>query len=80
MATVTFAIPAEVKADMKSLAWVSWSEAAAEEIAEDLSRQKALKKLDELLKHSEVSDEDILEWSKKARKGRFKELKAKGLV
>ena len=80
MASVTFAMPAEVKAEMKELAWVNWSEAAAEEIAGDLSRQKTLNELDELLKNSEVSDEEILKWSKAARKGRFNKLKSKGLV
>lgn len=80
MASVTFSIPSDTKADMKSMPWVNWSETVAEELNADLSRQKTLHKLDELLKHSEVSDEDILEWSKKARKGRFNELKSKGLV
>ena len=80
MASVTFAIPADVKSDMKELSWVNWSEAVKEELLDSIERQKILHKLDELFKDSELTDEDILKLSKEARKGRFKKLKSKGLA
>ena len=45
-----------------------------------LKRQEELERLNKLLKNSELTDEDIIKLTKKARKGRFKELQKKGLV
>jgi len=72
MASLTFAIPDEVKQDMKYLPWVNWSE---------LDKKDLLKKmrLKELLKQFESKEEqEFIKWSvelgRKAKKGRFKRL------
>jgi len=80
MANVTLAVSKELKSKIGHFSWVTWSDVAREELLADLKRRETLHKLDELLKNSELTDKDILELSKKARKGRFDELKSKGLV
>jgi len=45
-----------------------------------MKKQEQLQKLDELLKYSELTDEDIERMSKEARKGRYKELQKRNLV
>ena len=48
MASVTFAIPDEVKLEMKRFAWVNWSELAKEEVLKQDKKSKLFKKLDKL--------------------------------
>lgn len=78
MASVTLAIPDEVRSDMESVPWVNWSRLAQEVIEKKL-------KIAELLKKAEsVEEKEFEEWAakfvKERRKGRFKELKSKGLI
>lgn len=80
MGTATITIPDEVKAEFKRFSWVNWSELAREDMVKDMDRDEALLKLDELLKNSKLTEEDVLKLSKEARKGRFKELKLQGLA
>lgn len=72
MASVTFAIPDEVKQDMKELSWVNWSE--IDKI--DLLKKMKLKELSKKLESKE--EQELIKWSvelgRKAKKGRFKRL------
>jgi len=72
MASLTFAIPDEVKQDMKELSWVNWSE--LDKI--DLLKKIRLKELSKQLESKE--EQEFIEWSvelgRKAKKGRFKRL------
>lgn len=72
MASVTFAIPDEVKKDMKELSWVNWSE--IDKI--DLLKKMKLKELSKKLESKE--EQELIKWSvelgRKAKKGRFKRL------
>ena len=45
-----------------------------------LTRDLMLERLDELLKHSELTDEECIELGKMAKKGRFEKLREMGLV
>lgn len=72
MASVTLAIPDEIKSEMKELAWVNWSELVREETLELLRLSKKLNSKEE---------RELIKWSvelgRKAKKGRFKRLLAK---
>lgn len=72
MASVTFAIPDEVKKDMKELSWVNWSE--LDKI--DLLNKMKLKELSKKLESKE--EQELIKWSvelgRKAKKGSFKRL------
>ena len=80
MASITFAVDDELKSRLSNFPWINWSELAREEFISNMKRQEALQELDKLLKNSKLTDKDILRLSKKVRKGRFKEIKSKGLV
>jgi len=72
MASVTFAIPDEVKEDMKKLPWVNWSE--IDKI--DLLKKMKLKELSRKLESKE--EQEFIRWSvelgRKAKKESFKRL------
>ena len=72
MASVTFAIPDEVKEDMKKLPWVNWSEIDKIE----LLKKMKLKELSRKLESKE--EQEFIRWSvelgRKAKEGRFKRL------
>ena len=80
MVGMTLAIDEKSKNEMQKFSWINWSEVARNILLERLKKQEELDKLKSLLENSELTEKDIMEFSKKARKGRFKELKKKGLV
>lgn len=80
MVSITISIDPQSKQDMQRFPWVNWSEIAREIFLKKLKEQEQLERVNTLLKKSELSEEEILEWTKKARKGRFKQLKKQGLV
>lgn len=72
MASVTFAIPDEIKQDMKTLPWVNWSELDKKDLLNKM-------KLKEILKQLESKEEqEFIKWSvelgRKAKKDSFKRL------
>jgi hypothetical protein len=80
MVSVTISIDAKSKEEMQRFAWVNWSEVAREIFLKRLKDQEKLENINQLLQNSTLTDEDIKELTKKARRGRFKELKSQGLV
>ncbi len=80
MVSITISLDEKSRKEMQKFSWVNWSEVARNILLERLKKQEKLEKLKSLLENSELSEEDIIELSKKARKGRFKELEKKGLV
>lgn len=80
MASATLTMSDEVKPELKQFSWINWSEVAKEELLKKEKKLKLFNELEKLTKNSELTDKDILLLSRKARKGRFKELKSKGLV
>lgn len=80
MASVTFAMPAEVKEEMKKLAWVNWSESAREELLADIRKQETLDKLMGLVSKSKFTEKDAEFLSEKVKASMHKRLKEEGLV
>ena len=80
MPNITLSVTEELKRKMDSMPELNWSESVREFLSEKVKRAALLKKLDKLLENSELTEEDVQELSKRARKGRFTELKAMGLV
>jgi len=58
MASVTFAIDEELKSRFSKFVWLNCSELARQELLERLERNERFKELDELLKDSQLTDED----------------------
>ena len=73
MASVTFAINPELKAEISKFDWVNWSALAREELAR---RQKIGSLL--LNKLNSKEEQELIKWSvelgRRAKKGRFKRL------
>lgn len=80
MPNITLSVTEELKRKIDSMPELNWSESVREFLSEKVKRAALLKKLDKLLENSELTEEDVQELSKRARKGRFAELKAMGLV
>jgi len=80
MVSITISIDEKSRQEMQKFSWINWSEVARNILLDRLKKQEELEKLKSLLENSKLSEEDIIELSKKARKGRFKELRKKGLV
>jgi len=78
--SITISIDEKSRQEMQKFSWINWSEVARNILLDRLKKQEELEKLKSLLENSKLSEEDIIELSKKARKGRFKELRKKGLV
>ena len=77
MVSITLSIDEKSKNEMQKLSWINWSEVARNILLDRIKKQERLEKLESLLENSELTEKDIIELSKKARKGRFKELKKK---
>ncbi|MEK6835345.1 MAG: hypothetical protein AABX61_03725 [Nanoarchaeota archaeon] len=80
MTSLTFAVPDEVKSEMKKLSWINWSELANKELVEELKRQEMLKRFIEIVSRSKFTEKDADELSKKVKNSMYRELKKEGLV
>ena len=80
MVTVTFAIPDEVKSEMKKLSWVNWSELAREELVEEIKREEILKRFMKIISKSKFTEKDADLLSKKVKDSMHRSLKEEGLV
>jgi hypothetical protein len=80
MVSITISVDTQSKHDMEQFAWVNWSEVAREIFLKKLKEYEELQRINTLLKKSKLTEKDIIELSKKSRKGRFKQLKSQGLI
>ena len=80
MVSITISIDVKSKEEMQRFAWVNWSEVAREIFLKRLKDQEKLDSINQLLRNSTLTDEEIKMLIKKTRKGRFNELKSQGLV
>ena len=80
MASVMASLDDYLKKDMEHFSWVNWSEVAREAFVKKAKRLEALDRFNKLLENSEFTEGDALELSRKAKEGRFKELKEQGLI
>ena len=80
MVSITVSVPEETRKLMKKFPEMNWSGFVRKSI---IDKTKELEKI-EILKHRLKEEEPITDWAvelqHKARKGRFQELKRKGLV
>mgnify|MGYP001564783051 FL=1 len=77
MVNITLAVPEDIKKEMEKFPEINWSVIAREAIKR---RINLLRKFKEFTKESTLTEEDAIELGRKLKKGRFKELKNKGLV
>jgi len=80
MVSITISLDDKTKKEMEKFSWINWSEVARGILLSRIKKQEKLERLKKILENSELTEKDIVELSKKARRGRFKELKKKGLV
>lgn len=80
MSSLTFAIPDEVKLEMKKLSWINWSELANKELVEELKLQERLRRFMKIVSKSKFTEKDADELSKKAKDSMYKKLKQEGLA
>ena len=66
MANVTVVVPNELKTDMDSFEEINWSAVARKAFADKVN---LLRKMDGLLKHSELTEEDAVKLGRKIKKG-----------
>ncbi len=74
MVSLTLSVPEELRKEMDKHPELNWSAVARKAIKERLA---LLKKMDEMLKDSELTEEDALELGRKVKKGvgkRYREL------
>ena len=68
-ATLTLAIPDKLKKEISEIKGVNWSEETRQFLEERVKRLKILKKLDELTKNSDLTEEDAIEFGRKINEG-----------
>jgi len=73
MSSLTLAIPAELKQKMKSFRYINWSEVARAAI---IDKMGVLEKMNKLLSHSALTEENTLEYGKKINKRIWKRHRA----
>ncbi|MEK6907228.1 MAG: hypothetical protein AABW45_01755 [Nanoarchaeota archaeon] len=80
MTSLTFAIPDEIKSEMKNLSWINWSELAKKEIIKELKRQEMLSEFIKIVSKSKFTERDADELSKKVKDSMYKNLKKEGSI
>ncbi len=80
MASVTFAVDEELKADLEHFSWVNWSEVVRLEIAEDLERSVALEKFLKIISKSKFTEKDAELLSEKVKAAMHRKLQEEGLI
>ena len=68
-ATLTLAISDKLKKEISEIKEVNWSEETRQFLEERVKRLRLLKKLDELTKNSDLTEEDVIEFGHKINKG-----------
>lgn len=78
MANLTISLPEDLKQRMDSLPEFNWSETIRLFLAEKVSRALLLQKLDKMLEHSTLSEEDCLKLGERAKEAMLRKYRAKG--
>ena len=68
-ATLTLSVPKKLKKEMNEIRGVNWSEETRQFLEERIKRLKVLKKLDELTKNSDLTEEDVIDFGDKIKMG-----------
>ncbi|MEK6932653.1 MAG: hypothetical protein AABW56_02560 [Nanoarchaeota archaeon] len=80
MVSLTFAIPDEIKSEIKKLSWVNWSELSKEELLKEIKREEMLERFKEIISKSKFTEKNVELLSKKVKDSMYKRLKAEGLI
>jgi len=80
MDTITVNIPKELRTTLERHPEVNWNEVSKEAIFRQLKRLALADFLEDALDKSEFNEQDALEFGKKIKQGRLKQLKEQGLV
>ncbi len=78
MANITVSVSEEPKAKIDELTEINWSESVRRFLSEKVRREALLRKLDEMLGKSEITEEEVLKLGEKAKAGMLRKYKAKG--
>jgi hypothetical protein len=78
MPNITLSVSEELKHKMDSLPELNWSEVMRGFLSERVKRAMLLKKLDMMLEHSELTEEECLKLGEKAKAGMLKRYKSRG--
>ena len=76
MPNLTVSIREELKTEMDSMPDINWSEVVREFLSEKVKRAALLRKLDDMLKHSKLTEEDCLKLGEKMKEGMLKRYEA----
>jgi len=80
MASLTFAVSEELKADIEHFSWVNWSEVVRQEIIKDLEKSSELERFLKIISKSKLTEKDADLLSNKIKASMHKKLKEKGLI
>jgi len=80
MASITFAIPEEIKFKLSRFQWVNWSEIAREELFRQEKETAAIKKIKKILSKSKFTEKDAKELSEKVKESMHRQLKTNNLL
>jgi len=73
-------LPEELKHKIERFPQVNWSAVARDAISERLQRLALIGVFDDLMRNSELSEEDALRLGEEVKEAGLRELKGKGLV
>lgn len=77
MASITFAIPEEVKSRLSKFSWINWSELAREELSKQEKDRETLESVKKILSKSKFTEKDAKELADKVKSSlhrRYKKL------
>jgi len=72
MPNLTISVPEELKKQLDSMPEINWSESMREFLSEKVKRAAILKKMDDMLKHSKLTEEDCLRLGDEMKEGMWK--------
>lgn len=68
-ATLTLAVSEKLKQEMNEIKGVNWSEETREFLEGRVKKLKLLRKLDQLTKNSDLTEQDVIEFGRKINRG-----------
>ena len=68
-ATLTLAVSEKLKKEMNEIKEVNWSEETRQFLEERVKKLKLLRKLDQLTKNSDLTEQDVIEFGRKINMG-----------
>ena len=77
MVSITFSVDDESKHEMDRFSWINWSELAREIFFKRLKKEDALRRLGELMKDSEMTEELAAQLGNELKDRIYKRVKSK---